>query len=646
MPGENVRSSAGVRPWWLEPVRGAAIGLVYFIVARVSLSFVVRPAGVAAVWLPSGLLLAALLCTARRAWFTILPCVGLANFAANLNSGNSAAVSLGFALANLLEGAFAASLLRRDAGTPFTLGRFRDVIGLTLVAATAANALTALGGAAVAAWGKQAPFWVAWRIWWVADGIGMLVIAPLFVTWTAAPFRVKDIRGRRVAEAALLFGMLLLAGLLAPLGIWAGYNLVFPLLLWAALRFDPRGAATAMFLVALLKMHPSWQVLSETGRFPLLGAQLHLGLMAGANLMLAAILKERREVEETLGRSEERYRTVVDAASDGIILQDRTGRILTWNRTAEAVFGISAGEAIGQTSVSRDWGLVREDGSEWPGSEHPSMRTLATGKPCHGITMGVRRPDGRLTWVSTSTNAMFPSGGPDPAAVVITFSDITEHKRMEDALRSSLAEQQVLLREVHHRVKNNLAAITGLLELQRQALADPGSAAALADLSRRIQSIALVHEKLYQADSLARVDFQDYLKVLISHLRASVGPRGELQWEISAPVELSLDVAVPCGMIVNELVTNAMKHAFPGQWPGAAIRVSLEPQGAGYLLAVEDNGVGLPPGADWQHGRTLGLRLVRMLGEHQLGGRLRIEGTHGTRAALHFGAPARLASHA
>jgi two-component sensor histidine kinase len=215
---------------------------------------------------------------------------------------------------------------------------------------------------------------------------------------------------------------------------------------------------------------------------------------------------------------------------------------------------------------------------------------------------------------------------------------------MEEALRHSLAEKETLLREVHHRVKNNLAAIIGLLDLQRNLLTDAPTVSLLADLRGRIKSMALIHEMLYQSGTLSRVDFHPYLQALIGYLRSSFDPHHTVQFSVAATdIWMNLDTAIPCGLIVNELVINALKYAFPERLrcPGVNaghIEVTATQQDSAYTLIVADNGVGLPTDVDWTTTKTLGLRLVRMLGQHQLQGQLELDRTAGTRIALRFNA--------
>lgn len=226
--------------------------------------------------------------------------------------------------------------------------------------------------------------------------------------------------------------------------------------------------------------------------------------------------------------------------------------------------------------------------------------------------------------------------------VAVRAGSELERQQAEDALQNSLAEKEMLLKEVHHRVKNNLAAIMGLVDMQGQTLKDEGAKASLAELSVRIKSMALVHEQLYHSDNIARIDFQEYLQALTSHLQFSYNPTENVRVNVAvADVTMGLDSAVPCGLLVTELVTNSFKYAFPEGKArlGATnceINVAAEWDGTGYTLTVADNGVGLPAGLDWTKTETLGLLLVEMLGQHQLQGKMEVDCTAGTMFRLRF----------
>lgn len=185
---------------------------------------------------------------------------------------------------------------------------------------------------------------------------------------------------------------------------------------------------------------------------------------------------------------------------------------------------------------------------------------------------------------------------------------------------------------------------------QREGATDPPTAFQLAELRDRIKSMALVHEMLYQSGNLSQVDFQDYLQALAGHLRDSLDPHGAIRLRVTAPaISMNLDTAMPCGLIVNELVTNAFKYAFPQHQPRPGtgtceIAVTADWDGAAYTLTVTDNGIGMPASLDWTTTHTLGLRLVRMLGQYQLQGQIELDGAVGTRFSLRFGPRSRSGS--
>jgi PAS domain S-box-containing protein len=272
------------------------------------------------------------------------------------------------------------------------------------------------------------------------------------------------------------------------------------------------------------------------------------------------------------------------------------------------------------------------------------MDTLKTGKTHTGIEYKTRLLiDGALNDIFLlCSTALIQKNHQD--IVLLSMIDITGRKSMEEALQRSLHEKEILLREVHHRVKNNFAAIISLVELQSQSVADAPPSTLLTQLIQRLRSMALVHEMLYRSDSLEQIDFGRYLQTLGQSLQDSFSPNGAIRLQVTAPgVWMSLDNAIPCGLIVNELVTNAFKYAFPGGQSrlGAdhcEIQVSATWDGKRYTVTTADNGVGLPDTLDWTSAPSLGLLLVRMLGRHQLQGHIELDRTEGTCFALRFSA--------
>jgi len=208
------------------------------------------------------------------------------------------------------------------------------------------------------------------------------------------------------------------------------------------------------------------------------------------------------------------------------------------------------------------------------------------------------------------------------------------------SLEQSIHEKEVLLREIHHRVKNNLQVIVSLLNLQSDEVADEATLNALMKSKGRIKSMMLIHEKLYNSGDLAELDFEEYLEDLVADIFTTFGvDRRRIGFEIRVPVrKLDLDAAVPCGLIINELVTNSLKHAFPAGRNGCMVSVRLAESGEGrYELVVADDGVGLPGHIDMTAASTLGLRLVYGLATRQLKGELAITREQGTTVTVRFG---------
>jgi two-component sensor histidine kinase len=229
----------------------------------------------------------------------------------------------------------------------------------------------------------------------------------------------------------------------------------------------------------------------------------------------------------------------------------------------------------------------------------------------------------------------------DPAGAPLRVSgtqlDVTERREAENRLRESLHEKEVLLREIHHRVKNNLQVISSLFNLQAQTVTDPNVLAALKESHNRVRSMGLVHHVMYQAADFAAVDLVDYVQTLTRSLYRSysVDPETVLLSVDIANVRLGIDAAIPCGLIINELVSNALRHAYPDGRRGTLSVTLVHNSDATHTLTVKDDGIGLPDDIVLPPVATLGLALVETL-SRQLGGTLSIDRTGGTAVNVRF----------
>jgi PAS domain S-box-containing protein len=277
---------------------------------------------------------------------------------------------------------------------------------------------------------------------------------------------------------------------------------------------------------------------------------------------------------------------------------------------------------------------VYRDGRELPATELPMQVAAARGVKITGFECEVRMDDGRAIHLLVNAAPLLDADG-RVRGCIAAHIDITERKQSEERVKASLREKEVLLKEIHHRVKNNLQIISSLLSLQADRLTDPDAVRLLQDSQDRIRSMALVHERLYAAGNLSRIDMCVYVQTLVEQLLISYRNSPGVQADVHAqPVWLDIDAAIPCGLILNELVSNALKHAFPDGRPGRIV-VSLEPLGLGARLSVRDNGVGLPANVRPERADSLGLRLVQALSE-QLHASLQIEPGPGACFVIEF----------
>jgi len=216
------------------------------------------------------------------------------------------------------------------------------------------------------------------------------------------------------------------------------------------------------------------------------------------------------------------------------------------------------------------------------------------------------------------------------------LGEIAERKLVEEALNKSIKEKDVLLKEIHHRVKNNLQIVSSLLSLQSQYVNEPGSVELFKESQSRIISMALIHEKLYQTGDLTRINLSEYANELIGDLFRSYSVNTHLmKYQIeSKNILLDINTAIPCGLIINELVTNSIKHAFPDNRSGE-IKIDIQCQDGNCILKIADNGIGFPDDLDINDVKTLGLQLVTSLTK-QLDGTIKLDREGGTCFTIKF----------
>jgi PAS domain S-box-containing protein len=349
---------------------------------------------------------------------------------------------------------------------------------------------------------------------------------------------------------------------------------------------------------------------------------------AQATLTVLTDITQRKQAEEALRASEDRYRKIGELIPFGVWMADVHGNFTYLSQSFIDLLGLSNEEYATSGWFARlpsqdrdrtvaDWKQCVRTGCFW---DYEYRLIDETGKVRYILSRGAPIPD---------------SAGKVTSWVGIHF-DVTELRMTTTRLETSLREKDVVIKEVHHRVKNNMQVISGFLLLQSQYLTDPLSIKMMEEAQQRVKTMALVHERLYQSRSLEFIDAADYITSLVADLMNS----SQLDTHIETRVEvdhinINLDMAIPMGLIINELVTNSLKHAFRGRNAGL-ITVSMHP-GADhrYYLTIQDDGVGLPADYTNRSATTLGTQLVRVL-VGQLGGSMTVSGKNGTEFAISF----------
>ena len=381
------------------------------------------------------------------------------------------------------------------------------------------------------------------------------------------------------------------------------------------LAFDDRGSLEAEEL--------GWIVQVAA----LLTAQLaRLEAERTRDALLATLERRVEERTHELRASEERFAELFLRAPQGLLIVEARGTIAEANESACTMFGYETLAGVPIEALLTPEPRARH--GELAAAFHEGR---AGAEAMRSRTVPAQRRDGRPIWVEVR---LVPVQRDGAQQVLVGLVEVTERVLAAEAVGRSLAEKETLLREIHHRVKNNLQVISGLLSLQGDQVPSPEAQAKLTESVYRVRSMALVHEQLYGVESLARIDLGEYTRTLTASLGQAMAPDARLAVQAER-LEVPLDVAVPFGLLLNELVTNALKYGVPSgaRDGGPDVLVELTTGAEGSTLVVSDRGPGLPAGFEPARSKSLGLQLVRML-SRQLRGTLRFGGGPGARMSV------------
>jgi PAS domain S-box-containing protein len=589
------------------------VAALYFLAARLGLLLDFAYKNVSPVWPPSGVALAVLVATRLRAW----PGVTLGALLANSSTGLPLPTAVVICIGNTLEGLAGASLLLRSTSFRPSLRRMTDVLLLMLASVASPTIAATMGAAGLALGGlvTRATYLPAWLTWWLGDAMGMLLLGSALLTWMARHARTLgqspgELRWR-IVEATALAATLAVVTHFIFFGIGKEYRYaVFPVMVWAALRFGQRGAATAVLAVAGIAV---WATVRGSGPFvkldpnlSLIYLQTFMAVVSATSLLLGAAITERAETAEALLESERRFRLALEHSDIIVYSQDEDLRY-TWIYDGKHRFDPAT--VVGRTDTE----LAPEE--EAAAITEVKRRVLKSGK-------GERREVTATTQGRTSVYDLIVEPARDSAGQVVGVSgvahDITELKRYQNATEALNVRLQRAMTETHHRVKNNLQVIAAMVDLRLMDGADQVPAEEVKRLATVTRTLATVHDLLTKEakeDGQAQaISARAMIENLVPMLQDTT--LGRTLQVASEEVRLPAKQATSLAIIVSELVGNAIKHG------SGTISITFRSQDDGSILDVTDQGPGFPPDFNLVDSAGTGLELVDNLSRWDLGGKV------------------------
>ncbi len=486
--------------------------------------------------------------------------------------------------------------------------------------------------------------------------LGLIGIAIMLTPWEFMPGVIFDTRSVLLSLGGLFFGgvpaviAMAITGLLrlyqGGSGAWTGVAVIITSgtlgILWRhrrhkqveglslleLYRFGVIVHVAMLLWMLTLSREISMKVLSSISLPVML--IYPMGTVLLGKLFLTRL--HRYQTELALRDSEEQFRSLAENSQDYIVRYDREGRHLYANPATLRISGVAKENLIGKTHDEA--GYTPDASQRWKAK---IAEVFATQKPTQDIIEWTGE-DGSPTYLDWRVFPEFKHDGLVDNTLAIA-RDITPMKEAEERLRHALEEKETLLRELYHRTKNTMQVIRSMLLLQAENLGGNEQVQKLVqDTETRIMAMALVHEKLYQSQNLSRIEMSDYLREFAQLVLESFGAAAE---QVSVafclePISLLIDLAIPCGLIVNELLTNAIKYAFNGRERGKiTIRLCRNPSNE-IELGVADDGVGLPQDFDLQRQHSFGFQVMNTIAEHQLQGTFSLTGDKGVQGLLIF----------
>jgi PAS domain S-box-containing protein len=572
-----VQASRARDALWFLVVAGAYVGA-----AKVGLDLDVARGVITPVWGPSGIALAALLILGLRFW----PAVALGAFIANVTSDSSVGVSAAIAVGNTLEAVFGTALVRRVGFRP-ELDRVRSVLALTVFGAVLSTAVAATNGVTVLTIANERPdsYGTAWVLWWFGDAVGALMVAPLILV--ATTWYRRRLTALRAGEALVLVAALVGVGIVVfHAGAWRYPYLLFPLVLWAAIRFQSSGAAVASFVVGAVG---TWGAVD--GRFPLNAqnatervqlAQALFALLAVTLLVVGATIAEREAGRVELLALASGLREAQALAHIGSWEWDIRRDVVTWSDELYRIYGLDPSE--GQVDYARYLESIHPDDREFVNA---TVRRAREEQRPYAFEHRVLRPDGSVRTVAGRGRVIVEGG--EPVKMLGTAQDVTE-QRQADRLREDI------LSAVSHELRTPLTAILGFavtLEQRQSDLSKDELARVVAELgqaARRLERLLadLLDVERVRRGAIALARKETDVLELVERAIAACDLDGRRVDISGAPGRAEID-APKVERIVENLILNAVKHTPPA----SSIHVRLDQAPEGVLIAVEDDGPGI-----------------------------------------------------